>query len=86
MTPTRKLSRNELDGPRFNRNRSGRGFRYLSPAGEPVTNPETLRRIKALVIPPAWTGVWICLDASGHIQAVGTDAAGRRRHPYRMIA
>lgn len=85
MTPTRKLSRSELDGPRFNRRRSGRGFRYLSPAGESVTDPETLRRIKALVIPPAWTDVWICPDASGHIQAVGT-AAGRPRHPYPVNA
>jgi DNA topoisomerase IB len=39
-------------------------------------------RIKALVIPPAWTDVRICPDASGHVQAVGTDAAGRRQYPY----
>jgi DNA topoisomerase IB len=47
-----------------------------------VTDAETLRRIKSLVIPPAWTDVWICPDPAGHIQAVGTDAAARRQYRY----
>ena len=47
-----------------------------------VTDPETLARIKALVIPPAWEDVWICPDPNGHIQAVGTDSAGRRQYRY----
>ncbi|MFD0657063.1 DNA topoisomerase IB [Thermocatellispora tengchongensis] len=47
-----------------------------------MRDPETLARIKALVIPPAWTDVWICADPDGHLQAVGTDAAGRRQYRY----
>jgi DNA topoisomerase IB len=61
--------------------RCGRGFRYLGPDA-PVTDPETLARIKALVIPPAWNDVWICADPRGHIQATGTDSAGRRQYLY----
>jgi DNA topoisomerase I len=51
------------------------------PEGEPVSAADD-RRIAALVIPPAWTEVWICTDPSGHIQAVGTDADGRRQYLY----
>ena len=47
-----------------------------------ITDPRTLARIKSLVIPPAWKDVWICADPQGHIQAVGTDAAGRRQYRY----
>jgi DNA topoisomerase IB len=47
-----------------------------------VRDEATLGRIKALVIPPAWEDVWISPDAAGHIQAVGTDAAGRRQYRY----
>jgi len=47
-----------------------------------VDDPVTLERIAALVIPPAWTDVWICTDPRGHIQALGTDAAGRRQYRY----
>ena len=47
-----------------------------------MTEPEVLARIKALVLPPAWQDVWICPWPNGHIQAVGTDAAGRRRYRY----
>jgi DNA topoisomerase IB len=82
MARAQELSRSDLDEPGFSRRRWGRGFRYLSPTGERVTDAETLRRIKSLVIPPAWTDVWICPDASGHIQAVGIDAAGRRQYRY----
>nr|WP_030908592.1 hypothetical protein [Streptosporangium amethystogenes] len=45
----------------------------------------TLRRIKAPVLPPAWREVWICRDPNGHIQAVGTDAAGRRQYRYHDV-
>lgn len=61
--------------------RHGRGFRYLDTDGEPLA-PEQVDRIKALVIPPAWTDVWVCPDERGHLQAVGTDAAGRRQYLY----
>jgi DNA topoisomerase IB len=77
-----ELSRSDLGEPGFARRRSGRGFRYLSPAGAPVRDPATLARIKALVIPPAWQDVWISPDPAGHIQAIGTDAAGRRQYRY----
>jgi DNA topoisomerase IB len=76
------LVRSELSGPGIARKRHGRGFRYLGPDGTPVRDPEVLGRIKALVIPPAWEDVWISGDPAGHIQAVGTDVAGRRQYRY----
>ncbi|GHE60231.1 DNA topoisomerase [Streptomyces longispororuber] len=68
--------------PGYTRKRHGRGFRYLDPQGRSLRDAEELERIKALVIPPAWRDVWICRRASGHLQAVGTDAAGRRQYLY----
>lgn len=62
--------------------KQGKGFRYLWPNGQPVKDPETLSRIRALAIPPAWRDVWICQWPNGHIQATGTDAAGRRQYRY----
>ena len=79
---TSGLRRSEPGLGGLRRRRCGRGFRYLGPDGRPVTDPETLARIKALVIPPAWEDVWICADQDGHIQAIGTDAAGRRQYRY----
>src|SRR6476660_8845593 len=64
------------------RRRRGRGWSYYDAAGEPITDAELIARIKALVIPPAWLDVWISPDANGHIQAIGTDAAGRRQYLY----
>lgn len=75
------LTRSDLAGPGIRRRRCGRGFRYLGPDGAPPGAGE-LMRIKALVIPPAWEDVWICPAPDGHIQAVGTDAAGRRQYLY----
>jgi DNA topoisomerase I len=68
--------------PGITRLRSGRGFRYRRADGRAVHDPATLARIRALVIPPAWTAVWICLDPRGHIQAVGRDARGRKQYRY----
>ncbi|MDN3296042.1 DNA topoisomerase IB [Streptomyces ficellus] len=68
--------------PGYTRVRHGRGFRYLDVHGAPLRDPAALARIKALVIPPAWRDVWICARANGHLQAVGTDAAGRRQYLY----
>ncbi|SDK19018.1 DNA topoisomerase IB [Nonomuraea jiangxiensis] len=68
--------------PGITRRRRGRGFGYLGPDGTPVRDPATLARIKALAIPPAWEDVWICTSPRGHLQAVGTDAAGRRQYRY----
>ncbi len=68
--------------PGLPRRRAGRGFSYLRPNGERVTDPATLTRIRALAIPPAWTDVWICLDPAGHLQATGHDARGRKQYRY----
>src|SRR5437879_2014056 len=61
-------------GPCIRRVRCGRAFRYLRPDGKPLQDPKHLQRIRALVIPPAWTDVWICPNPNGHLQAVGRDA------------
>ena len=70
--------------PGWTRRRAGKGFVYLNEFGLPLA-PEDVLRCKQLVIPPAWQQVWICPSPNGHIQAVGTDDAGRRQylyHPY----
>ncbi len=77
-----RLRRSRLDGPGIRRRRKGRSFTYWTDGGEQVTDPDTLDRIQALVIPPAWTDVWICPWPNGHIQAVGLDSAGRRQYRY----
>ena len=76
------LRRSDPDGAGIRRRRCGRGFTYLGPDGTTVKESRTLARIRALVIPPAWQDVWICVDPRGHIQAIGTDAAGRRQYRY----
>lgn len=70
------------DSPGFVRRRSGRGFVYLTTRGEILRDPNELRRIKALVIPPAWANVWICPCSNGHLQALGIDAKGRKQYRY----
>jgi DNA topoisomerase IB len=76
------LRRSDPTAEGIARRRCGRGFRYLTPERAPLADAATLARIKALVIPPAWEDVWICPDPRGHIQAVGTDSAGRRQYRY----
>jgi DNA topoisomerase-1 len=68
--------------PGIGRIASGKGFRYVDARGAPVKDPATLTRIRALAIPPAWTDVWICPLARGHIQATGRDARGRKQYRY----
>ncbi len=63
--------------PGIRRVSAGKGMRYVGPDGKLVRDEATLARIKALAIPPAWTNVWICPSANGHIQATGRDARGR---------
>jgi DNA topoisomerase IB len=75
------LRRVDCSGPGIERRRRGRGFEYFAD-GERIDDPEVLDRIRELVIPPAWENVWICPYPFGHIQAVGTDAAGRRQYLY----
>jgi DNA topoisomerase I len=64
------------------RRQKGEGFVYLKADGEPVGDAATLERIRKLAIPPAWTDVWICPKPSGHIQATGRDARGRKQYKY----
>jgi DNA topoisomerase IB len=81
--PTRlRLRRSSCSAPGITRRRAGRGFVYVDTDGERVTDPEVLDRIKRLVLPPAWTDVWICTDPRGHLQATGVDARGRRQYRY----
>jgi DNA topoisomerase I len=58
------------------------GFAYFRGDGSPVKNPADVQRINRLAIPPAWTDVWICPSANGHIQATGRDARGRLQYRY----
>lgn len=78
MTRLRHVS---PDGAGLVRQRVGRGFRFIAPDGSPAAARD-VARCQALVIPPAWRDVWICPDPRGHIQAVGTDARGRRQYLY----
>jgi DNA topoisomerase IB len=77
-----RLRRSAPDSPGYTRRRRGSGFSYFDEHGQPLTDAGELDRCRALVIPPAWRDVWICPDPAGHIQAVGTDAAGRRQYLY----
>ncbi len=64
------------------RRRAGKGWSYRDAKGQTVTDDKTLARIRALAIPPAWTDVWICPKANGHIQATGRDVKGRKQYRY----
>jgi DNA topoisomerase-1 len=68
--------------PGLRRTRKGDGWEYRDDAGALVTDEATLGRIKSLVIPPAWTDVWICRAPNGHLQAVGRDVRGRKQYRY----
>ena len=71
--------------PGLSRQRHGRGFSYRDAEGAVIRDRATLARIRALAIPPAWTDVWICPDATGHVQATGRDARGRKQHRYHPL-
>ena len=68
--------------PGYRRERRGKGLVYRSPTGAPVRDPRLLARFKSLVIPPAWTDVWISPMPDAHIQATGLDAKGRKQYKY----
>ena len=68
--------------PGIRRTRHGSTFRYHAPNGRRITAAEDLKRIRSLVIPPAWEDVWICPDPLGHLQATGRDARGRKQYRY----
>lgn len=76
-----RLKRTNPQMPGWSRRRAGRGFSYRDDGGDRLPDRE-VERIKSLAIPPAWDDVWICPLPHGHLQAVGTDAAGRRQYLY----
>ncbi len=77
-----RLRRVDCSGPGIARRRRGRGFEYLDQDGRRVAEEEVIARIRELAIPPAWKDVWICPHPTGHIQATGIDAAGRKQYIY----
>jgi DNA topoisomerase-1 len=79
------LTRSDLRSRGIVRERSSAGFRYRDPSGADITQGETLRRIGALAIPPAWQDVWISADPLGHIQATGVDGRGRTQYRYHQL-
>jgi DNA topoisomerase-1 len=81
MASTR-LRRADCSGPGIRRRRQGKGFGYVDDEGRRVDEEEVLVRIRELAIPPAWEDVWICPYPHGHLQATGTDAAGRKQYRY----
>jgi DNA topoisomerase I len=72
----------DCSGPGIRRRRRGKGFEYVEEDGRRVSEPSVIERIRELVIPPAWDDVWICPYPMGHIQATGTDVAGRKQYRY----
>jgi len=80
--PRNRLRRADCSTSGLARRRRGRGFEYLDAEGRRIDDAAALERLRGLAIPPAWTDVWICPDPLGHLQAVGTDAAGRRQYLY----
>jgi DNA topoisomerase-1 len=68
--------------PGIHRRIAHKGFTYFNPHGARIRDPGTLKRIRALAVPPAWTDVWICARADGHIQATGRDARDRKQYRY----
>lgn len=77
-----RLRRVHAGDPGWSRRRQGRGVVYLDERGERIKDPEVVARCEGLVIPPAWKDVWISPAENGHIQAMGTDDAGRRQYLY----
>jgi DNA topoisomerase-1 len=77
-----RLRRVDCSAPGIRRVRRGRGFSYVDEDGNAVDDAEAKARIRSLAVPPAWSDVWICADARGHIQATGYDDAGRKQYLY----
>jgi DNA topoisomerase IB len=77
-----RLRRSDCSAQGIRRQRRGRGFSFLDADGARIEDGETLERVRALAIPPAWEEVWVCADPLGHIQATGYDEAGRKQYLY----
>jgi DNA topoisomerase I len=72
------------ENPGIRRKKAGKGFVYIGPGGKKISEVSVLARLRALAVPPAWTDVWICPAAGGHIQATGRDAKGRKQYCYHV--
>lgn len=71
--------------PGITRKRAGRGWQFFAPDGSRITDRDEIDRLKALAVPPAYTGVWICPNPKGHVQATGRDARGRKQYRYHPL-
>ncbi|WP_422739482.1 DNA topoisomerase IB [Micromonospora sp. WMMD729] len=80
-----RLRRSDPGRPGYGRLRRGKGWSFVDPSGAVVRDPDTVARLRDLVIPPAWQDVWIAPHANGHIQATGVDAAGRKQYLYHPV-
>lgn len=90
VNPTRSaaaagLRYESCNRPGITRERRGKGFVFRDAKGRLVRDARTLQRIRSLVLPPAWTGVWISPDVRAHLQATGRDAAGRKQYRYHAL-
>jgi DNA topoisomerase I len=81
-TPAGGLRHSHDREPGLHRVNGPKGFTYVDASGNRVRDAQTIERIRALAIPPAWTHVWICADERGHVQATGRDARGRKQYRY----
>ena len=75
----------DLSAPGYGRRRHGRGFSFLAPDGGRLADPKALAHCRALVIPPAWEGVWICRQTNGHILCTGIDERKRKQYLYHPL-
>ncbi len=75
----------DLGAPGYGRRRRGKGFSWHRADGTSLTDPATLARCRALVVPPAWREVWVCTEEYGHIQCTGLDARGRKQYRYHEL-
>src|SRR5512144_1941074 len=82
LQKTRQLVYVSNGEPGFRRERRRAKFEYLNARGTPIRDARILSRIRELAIPPAYTDVWICRHANGHLQATGRDARGRKQYRY----
>jgi DNA topoisomerase-1 len=79
------LTRADPRSPGISRDGAAGSYVYRDPAGAQITDPATLQRIRALVLPPGWHGIWISPDPRGHIQATGVDSRGRTQYRYHQL-
>ncbi len=70
--------------PGYTRRRMGRYWAYFDEKGDRITDRETIERLNAIGLPPAYTNAWFCADANGHLQATGIDARGRKQYRYHL--